>query len=41
MKDKTSSIKFERNMLDNIMKTTAEEKKKMMGGGSIKAKGKK
>jgi hypothetical protein len=41
MKDKTSSIKFERNMLDKIMKNTSEEKKKMMCGGSIKAKGKK
>jgi hypothetical protein len=33
--------KFERNMLDKIMKNTSEEKKKMMGNGSVKAKVKK
>jgi hypothetical protein len=40
MKTKTSS-KFERNMLDKIMKNTSEEKKKMSSGESIKVKTKK
>jgi hypothetical protein len=33
--------KFERNMLDKIMKNTSEEKKKMMGTGPVKVKTKK
>jgi len=30
-------VKFERNMLNKIMKNTSEEKKKMMCGGLVKS----
>jgi hypothetical protein len=40
MKEKVPA-KFERNMLDKIMKNTSEEKKKMSSVESIKGKSKK
>ncbi len=40
MKEKVPP-KFEKNMLNKIMKETSEEKNKMMHGGSVKNKSKK